>query len=475
MKVGLEFHQRLDAQEKLFCNCSTDLKQESEYLTVKRKLHPVVSELGDIDEAARAEAIKNKTFDYLITKDNTCLVELDEEPPRKLNQEALEITLLIAKMLHTEIFPEVFFMRKTVVDGSNTAGFQRTALIGKNGYFEFKGKKIPINYVILEEEAAGIVKKTDKEDIYRLDRLGIPLVEIVTGIIKNRTPEQVKEIALYLGTMLRTTGKVMRGIGTIRQDTNISIQGGERCEIKGLQDISMLDTVINKEIERQQKIVDSGKKVLCETRTLLKDGNSKFLRPLPGAARMYPETDVPPVKIDFDFVEKLQLPKKPEQIKKELMSNYKLNEEFANKLVTSIYSKLFYSLAKVCKDYKTIADVLLNKFVELRRAGIDVDSISDEKLLELFTLFQKKKIDLKAIPEILKKLAVNPEFDISKLQKIEISEKDLEEEIKQLISKHYELKSNKHRLLNVIMGEMMKKYRGKVSGKLISELMEKLL
>jgi len=356
-------------------------------------------------------------------------------------------------------------MRKTVVDGSNTSGFQRTALIGKDGYFTFKGKKIPINYVILEEEAAGIVKKADTVDIYRLNRLGIPLVEVVTGIIEDTSPKEAKEIAMYIGTMLRTTGKVKRGIGTIRQDTNISIHGGERCEIKGLQDIGMLDVVIEKEVERQKKL----KKVIPETRTLKKDYTSKFLRPLSGATRMYPETDVEPVVVDFKFVDKIKIPKSPEQIKKDLMTKYTLNEQFANKLVTSIYSDLFYKIAQVNKDYKLIADTLLNKFTELRRQKVNVDSIPDEKIIEIF----KKNIDKKAIPKILTALAKDPNTNISKFEQLDISKKDLEKEIKELVKKHKSLDNYKKK--NIVMGEIMKKYRGKVSGKLISDILEKLL
>ena len=469
MKVGFEFHQRLDSREKLFCNCSTEFHDSPEYLTIKRKLRPALSELGDVDETARVEAIKNRIFTYQITKDNCCLLEIDEEPPHAVNKEALEISLQIAKMFNTNILPEIFFMRKTVVDGSNTSGFQRTALIGKDGFFEYKGQKIPISYVILEEEAAGIVRKTDKEATYRLDRMGMPLVEIVTGIIENRTPEEAKEIALYLGTMLRTTGKVKRGIGTIRQDTNISIKGGQRCEIKGLQDISMLDRVIEKEVARQER----KKEVIPETRVVLPDGSSKFLRPLSGASRMYPETDVPPIKIDFKELEKIKVPKKPEQIKKDLMTKFKLNEQFANKLVTSVYSNLFYDLAKVCKDYTTIADTLLNKFVELRRAKVNINLIPQNKLIELFSSLEKKKIIKKAIPEILKHLAQDPNYEISKAQKLKISKSQLEKEIKLFINNNK--KMDEYKIRRVVMGEMMKKYRGKVSGKLISEILEKLL
>src|SRR3989338_6030072 len=135
LKIGLEIHQQLKTH-KLFCKCPSEITQAANDFTIKRELRSLAGESGKIDIAALYEKTKCLHYIYEGYNNKTCLVEMDEEPPHELNKEALEIALLIAKMLHCK-FPDVIqVMRKTVVDGSNTSGFQRTVLIGKNGYLK---------------------------------------------------------------------------------------------------------------------------------------------------------------------------------------------------------------------------------------------------------------------------------------------------------------------------------------------------
>lgn len=258
LKVGLEFHQRLDT-DKLFCSCSSEIKESEPYKDIERKIRPAESELGEMDPSAVKEAIKDKDFLYDIYRDSTCIVETDSEPPHPVDKEAFNLSLVIARMLNCKLFDEINFMRKTVVDGSNTTGFQRTAMIGHDGKIE-EPLETEIEGVFLEEESAGIVGEEEDKKRYRLDRLGIPLVEIATGIIKG-TPSQIKETALRIGTMLRTTGKVKRGIGTIRQDLNISIEGGSRVEVKGVQEIDLVEEIIRNEVKRQLQLIEIKKEL----------------------------------------------------------------------------------------------------------------------------------------------------------------------------------------------------------------------
>lgn len=258
LKVGLEFHQRLDT-DKLFCSCNSEIKEEKPEAKIERRIRPSTGELGETDQAAIKEAIKGKKFTYDTYKDSTCLIETDSEPPHPIDTEAFELTLKIAKMLNCQLFDEIHVMRKTVVDGSNTTGFQRTAMIGHDGQIT-KPVETDIEAVFLEEESAGIIGETKGKKEYRLDRLGIPLVEIVTGIIQG-TPHEIKETALRIGTMLRTTGKVKRGLGTIRQDLNLSIEKGNRTEIKGLQEIHLLEEMIENEVKRQLKLLEIKKEL----------------------------------------------------------------------------------------------------------------------------------------------------------------------------------------------------------------------
>ncbi len=257
LKVGLEIHQQLNTN-KLFCDCPCEIRDDAPDRIVKRILRAAAGETGIVDVAASAEIEKQKYYVYEYYDDTTCLVELDEEPPHELNHDALGIVLQLAAIMHCEVVDEIHVMRKTVVDGSNTSGFQRTALIARNGFIEFEsaGKlcKVDIETVCLEEDAARIIAKNSDHDVYRLDRLGIPLIEIATAP-DITTPQMAKDCAAHIGMLLRSTGKVKRGLGTIRQDVNVSIAGGTRVEIKGVQDLRILDQVVMLEVERQQKMI----------------------------------------------------------------------------------------------------------------------------------------------------------------------------------------------------------------------------
>lgn len=178
-KAGLEIHQQLDTN-KLFCNCPSVLRQDSPHFTTERKLHAVAGESGEIDSAVKHEAQKEKTFVYE-GYDTTCLLELDEIPPYEINQDALNIALQISILLNAHVLPITQIMRKTVIDGSNTSGFQRTVLIAHDGWIITKTGRVGIQSICLEEDAARIVEKSQDKTIFRLDRLGIPLVEIATA------------------------------------------------------------------------------------------------------------------------------------------------------------------------------------------------------------------------------------------------------------------------------------------------------
>lgn len=259
LKVGLEIHQQLDTH-KLFCKCPSILREKDPDIEVHRKLKAIAGELGEIDIAAAAEELKNKTFVYQAYKDTTCLVELDEEPPHMINTEAVKTALQTALLLHMKPVDEIEVMRKTVINGSNTSGFQRTALIALNGYIETSSGKIRIPTLALEEDAAREIRESDNYVYFRLDRLGIPLIEIMTEP-DIKTPEQAKEAAEYLGLLMRMTGRVKRGLGTVRQDVNVSIEHGSRVEIKGVQKLADIPSIIKLEVERQKNLIEISRKL----------------------------------------------------------------------------------------------------------------------------------------------------------------------------------------------------------------------
>ncbi|MFO8109291.1 MAG: Glu-tRNA(Gln) amidotransferase subunit GatE [Thermoplasmata archaeon] len=266
LKVGLEIHQQLDTK-KLFCRCPSEMVEDTgpELL---RYLRPTASELGEVDRAALMEARKGLRFRYQCPRGSTCLVEMDEEPPQGPDLQAMELALKISKMVNAIVVDEVHFMRKIVIDGSNTTGFQRTGLVAMDGELIIDGKRIGISPICLEEDAGRKVESKGKEKTYRLDRLGIPLIELATGPDIS-SPEEAKYVAQYIGGLLRATRSVKRGIGTIREDVNISIAEGSRVEIKGVQELKMLPTYIENEVERQL--------MLIRTKELLNDREAAVL------------------------------------------------------------------------------------------------------------------------------------------------------------------------------------------------------
>jgi len=610
LKAGLEIHQQLDTKEKLFCGCPTLLRDTKESnFEFMRYLRPTQSEMGVIDKAALEEIKLIKRFIYK-AYDTTCLVENDEEPPRELNPEAVDFALMIARMLNMNIVDELYTMRKIVIDGSNTSGFQRTGLVATGGYLDSKTGRVGVDVLCLEEEAAQKVEDKGDSVIYSLDRLGIPLVEIGTApdIV---SPAHAREVAEQIGMILRSTGKVKRGLGTIRQDVNVSIAEGARVEIKGVQELSLIETIVEQEVTRQkaligikkelnklnasvsdkivdvtsvfsnttskvilkalnrgvvyavnlpgfagfvgkelqpgrrlgtefsdrakksgvggifhtdelpnygitqdevdalQKSVGAGDKdcvvmvadtkekakgaleaviirakealriVPEETRRALPDGNSAYMRPLPGAARMYPETDVPPVAITEDRINKIKLPELIGERKERYMQQFALNEELANQIAKSGNFVLFDRIMQqIPQATATIVvrtlETVLN---ELEKEGILVNKITEEHLMQFFKLQSEGKIPNEAIGNVLKTIASKPELTVDNaIQSLGIGgvgTGELEIAIDRLIeSKIVFIKEKGLNSSGPLMGVIMKDFRGKVSGEEVSRILK---
>ncbi len=607
-KAGLEIHQQLDTH-KLFCKCESVLTDDVDY-SFDRFLRPTQCELGDVDKAALAEARKNRFFHYSASNRSTCLVEADEEPPHDVNPEAVDICLTIAILTNARIVDEIHFMRKIVIDGSNTGGFQRTGLIAVDG----KIKDVGIQTIALEEDAARKLGEKGRIVHYGLDRLGIPLIEIATDPdIKN--PLHAREVAERIGMLLQATGRVKRGLGTIRQDLNISIKNGARVEIKGIQSLSSISRVSEKEVHRQlglikikgilnsrikksdlenikmvdltdfltttksnvvqkqlknngcvmgfklpgfngllkqkdtrlgkefavnakivsgiggiihsdelpgygitnkevqrihetlgtkkddafviaigkkevvikalQAVIDRAKTCLDgvpnEVRRALPDDTTEYLRPMPGAARMYPETDVPPVQIGSNKIEKIRknLPELPEDKYKRFIKQYKLNNEQAKQILSSGYSDDFEKLVKQLPSLKNvIIRTFLNTFSELEKENLDISVLNEKILLNVFLRLSQGRFSKEGIPDLLQYLSKNPEADVdTAIKQVGLSSVNIDE-IQKIIRKIVKERKDfvKQRGINALgplMGIVMKELRGKSDGKVISEILRK--
>ncbi|KYK27334.1 hypothetical protein AYK26_03690 [Euryarchaeota archaeon SM23-78] len=459
LKIGIECHQQLEGH-KLFCNCPTEIRKDNPDFKITRRLRASAGEVGRVDQAALYEQQKHKYFVYHAYNDITCNVELDEEPPHPVNQEALKAALQVAKMLNCKIVDEIQVMRKTVIDGSNTSGFQRTMLIGMNGFVEVGNRKIGIESACLEEEACQIIERKKEYDVYNLSRLGIPLIEIATSA-DIKTPEEAREVAAKIGMILRSTGKCKRGIGSIRQDVNLSIKGGARVEIKGFQEYKSIPKIMNYEIERQLKLIKQGKKPEEQVRKAEPDFTTSYLRPMPGMDRMYPETDIPTIVPEIKDV---KIVKTIEEKTKELEKNYDISKDLASQLVKQNID--FENYVNKYKNLKAkfIADTLINAPKEIKkRFGKEINVF--EYAHDLFARADSGDIPSSAVFEILTEIAHSKKPDYDKYKGI--SDKELEKEIAELIKK------NPDAPIKALMGMLMAKYRGKVDGKKAMDLLKK--
>jgi len=470
-KSGLEIHQQLGSSKKLFCDCPSILRKDNPDFEISRKLHAVAGESGEIDIAAKHQSEQDKEFVYQGYHDSTCLVELDEEPPHEINKDALKIAIQIGLLMDMQILPITQIMRKTVIDGSNVSGFQRTVLIAQNGFIETSFGKVGITALLLEEDAARIVSREENKEIYRLDRMGFPMVEVVTAP-DIKTPEQAKEVALKIGEILRSCN-VKRGIGTIRQDVNISIRGEKRVEMKGMQDMSVFVKAIENEVERQMQLSDIGKPTKMEVRNVLPDASSEYMRPLPGSARMYPETDLPLLKISKDFIDKVKknLPQLRGEIERELKEKG-LSEEMIKLLFKQKKLELFKELIKIPNKLSLIAKTILifpkeiaakeNKTLE------EIDKILEDNYNTVLDLVASKKITENEIKDFLIDIVKGKNIkDILKKEKVDSSE--VEEKILKLIKKYPGLN------VNAYMGIVMKEFKGKVNAKEVMDIVKKFV
>ncbi len=622
LKVGLELHQQLDTKHKLFCNCPTRIRDDPPDVVFVRRLRPTQSELGQVDEAALFEFKRGKTYVYEAYNDSTCLVEQDEEPPHDINREAVEIALIASLLLKAEPVDVVHVMRKVVIDGSNTTGFQRTAMValgGPKSKLEDPDGDVGVQTVCVEEDAARKISESASEVRYRLDRLGIPLIEVTTAPdIWN--PDQAERVALKIGQILRATGRVKRGLGTIRQDLNVSIERGARIEIKGVQDLELISRVIELEVQRQLKLLEiteelrrrgvkeedvkdefiditelfqatksklikgkleMGYRVMAlrlpgfagllgvelqpnrrlgtefkdyacfwgsvegifhtdelpaygissdevqrlkeevkagtsdavvftvapqvnaiealkavarrarealrgvpeETRSVNPDGTTHYTRPRPGSARMYPETDVRPLTIPKEYIEKLRsnLPELPERKLKRFIEELGLSQELATLMVSSYRLDLFERVLKECNvPPSLVATTIEQTWRSLKRDGLPMELISEETIVEMFKLVEKGVIVKEAVPEVLAWLAKNPSKSVEEavealgIKAIPLSE--VERIIDEVLKvKEPLIKERGVRAEKAIMGEVMKVLRGKVDGKRVSELVSRKL
>ncbi|MFC7187062.1 Glu-tRNA(Gln) amidotransferase subunit GatE [Halorubrum yunnanense] len=600
--AGLEIHQQLDTETKLFCDSPTAERDPDEAeREITRRLHPTKSELGELDDAAMEESRVDREFTYL-AYDTTCLVEEDDEPPRRVDGEALSVALQIADLLDVSVVDQAHVMRKLVIDGSNTSGFQRSILLGQEGEIETSEGRVSIVDLMLEEESAKRVEETEAGVVYSLDRLGVPLVEIGTGP-DIRSPEGAREAAERIGMLLRSTGAVKRGLGTIRQDVNVSIAEGARVEVKGVQDLQGIEDIVRGEVGRQAELLeireelrdrdasvgdvsdvtevfadtesgvvrgalDAGGKVAAvplfgfdglvgrelqpdrrlgtelsdhakrhgaggvfhtdelpaygvteaevaglrdavgageedavaivaadpetadlaieaaaeragtalegvpeETRGANDDATTRYLRPLPGAARMYPETDVPPVEPDPSDVDRPEL---LDEKTDRYVEAFGLDRGLAEQVAFGRRFPLFEAAVDRGVDPTFAASTLESTTTEIRRDGAPVEDLTDDHFLDLFGLVEDGDLAKEGVPEVLTTLAADP--DLTAAEAVEeaglsgVSEAEVREAVAEVVERNADQVDEEGMgAFSGLMGEAMGALRGKADGEVVSD------
>jgi glutamyl-tRNA(Gln) amidotransferase subunit E len=254
LRVGLEVHQQLLTEQKMFCRCPAGMYTEQHDGVMLRHMRPTLSELGEYDGTALMEFKTKKNIVYLLHKSNVCTYEMDDTPPFIVNRRAVDIAIEQCLMLGCDVVDEVHIARKQYLDGSIPTGFQRTAIVGVNGRLPFRGRELTVIQVSVEEDSCREVQDRGHMAVWRTDRLGMPLIETVTGP-ELETPEEVEEAILLIGRVCRSTGHVRVGMGASRQDVNVSVRGGRRVETKGVPKASLARQLVHSEAVRQVELL----------------------------------------------------------------------------------------------------------------------------------------------------------------------------------------------------------------------------
>lgn len=253
-KSGLEIHQQLLTEKKLFCRCPAG-KYSKEYdAEILRHMRPTLSEMGVYDGTALMEFKTKKNIIYHIKRETVCTYEMDDTPPFLINEDALDIAIGIGMLYNCNVVDELHIARKQYLDGSIPTGFQRTAIYALDGWIPYKDRKVKVVQMSIEEDSCREVSDIGHERVYLTDRLGMPLIETVTEPAM-RTPQEVAEVAWQCSKLVRSTHRVRRGMGAAREDVNVSVEGGTRVEIKGVPQITLIQLLTYNEAMRQWNLL----------------------------------------------------------------------------------------------------------------------------------------------------------------------------------------------------------------------------
>ncbi len=464
--IGLEVHVQSKTKSKMFCSCSADYfgKEPNTY---------------------------------------TCPVCLGLPGAMPVpNKYAIELCMRMALGLHCSILKETKFDRKNYFYPDLPKGYQISQYdqpIGQDGFVELeingKKKKIGITRVHQEEDTGKSIHQEDKTYL-DFNKSGVPLIEIVSEP-DLRSVEEVTTYAKYLHQTARYLGVSDADMekGQMRFELNISLKEessdklpGYKVEVKNIGSISVLQKVVESEIERQSDILNSGKTPVQETRGLLDmHGNTvtQRIKETSDDYRYFPEPDIPPIEFTDKYIEKIksELPEGPQVKVNRYVSEYCL-DKYSAEVVVSDISKMdiFEKAIEGTKDKETIKEVariIIGSYSELSKKH---DHIKPKYIFDLASLIQSGSISKNLEREILVEV-----FETGKSPMEIVDEKKLsgtidtdevvgicDKVIKENPDVVKDAKKNPN-ALNKLIGHVMKQSKGKADAKLVKSTLESLL
>jgi glutamyl-tRNA(Gln) amidotransferase subunit E len=215
----------------------------------------------------------------------------------------------------------------------------------------------------------------------------------------------------------------------------------------------------------------------AETRAATQNGDTIFLRPRPGASRMYPETDIPTVKVTNEELTNARsnIPKSWQESIKELEEKYEINRQLAEQIFDSKYFEVF---EKVCSQKQNspnfVVSILCSTVTNLERKGLDSSLLDDKQIMEIFGLLEQGKINKESIEiifeQIMSRKANNALQALEKASITQLTDNELDKILDEIIQKNRnKIKDEQLRALSSLMGIAMKQVRGKASGKIINQ------
>jgi len=474
--IGLETHLELETATKMFCGCRLSFGEEKNI--------------------------------------NTCAVCLGHPGSLPvINKKAVEFAIKISLALNCSISSRTIFHRKNYFYPDMPKNYQISQYdlpLGIGGYLDVNMgdyvRRVGITRVHMEEDTGKLLHSgttgrisESEGSIVDFNRAGTPLIEIVTEP-DIRTPEEAKEYMTLLRSLLLylDVSNCSMEEGSLRCDANVSIRPigedalGTRTELKNLNSFKFLQKGLEYEIGRQIKVIDSGKKVIQQTRHYDNTGDTtKPLRSKEEAHdyRYFPEPDLAPMFIADDMVEAIrstivELPgKKALRYKSELgLSAYDADFMAGDRKIAGYFEKCL----EYCTDAKTVANWIMGDFSALankEKIHIAESRVKPDKLCAMLEMIDKGKISLKIAKIVFEEMfnTGSDPVDIIKAGDLEqISDSgELEAIIEDVISKNpgpvQQYRDGKKKAIGFLIGQIMGRTKGKANPKLVNEIIVKKL